>query len=193
MNGTRLLITVMSGVILAGSLAARSVLAQEGAHPAAGPLCVHPDNPRCFTNGAAMAPRDDLGDMYPAFAGGVNGVKDSHPYLAISPSGLHDPDQPTWGGWGGRFGGDGPQYFSTVEDTVVRDVTARGVTSLRSFLMVGPKGFQQQSLVGEWRDAFFADDAMTRFAGKPVRRAAFFRTSEFVDKLEFLPSGASRP
>jgi len=81
-----------------------------------------------------------LGDMYPTYAGGVNGVKDAHPYLAIIPSGLHDPDQPTWGGWGGRFGGDGPQYFSTVADTVGNETSGRAT-------------------VWRWRPAFMNDFA----------------------------------
>ncbi|MBM4085600.1 MAG: DUF4038 domain-containing protein, partial [Planctomycetes bacterium] len=74
---------------------------------------------------ANLRGRGPLGDMYPAYAGGVNGVKDAHPYLVVIPSGLHDPDQPTWGGWGGRFGGAGPQYFSTVADTVGSETSGR--------------------------------------------------------------------
>lgn len=81
-----------------------------------------------------------LGDMFPIYAGGVNGIKDAHPYLEMIPSGLHDPDQPTWGGWGGRFGGVGPQYFSTVEDTVGSETSGRAT-------------------VWRWRPAFMNDFA----------------------------------
>ncbi|MBM4026184.1 MAG: hypothetical protein FJ280_12375, partial [Planctomycetes bacterium] len=89
---------------------------------------------------ANLRGRGPLGDVYPAYAGGVNGVKDAHPYLVVIPSGLHDPDQPTWGGWGGRFGGAGPQYFSTVADTVGSETSGR-------------------ASVWRWRPAFMNDFA----------------------------------
>lgn len=53
----------------------------------------------------------------------------------------------------------------------VRDVSARGITSLRSVLAVGPGGFSGLSLVGQWRDAYFADEAMTRLELERFRSA----------------------
>ncbi|MEK7388751.1 MAG: DUF1593 domain-containing protein [Elusimicrobiota bacterium] len=52
-----------------------------------------------------------LGDMYPIYAGGVNGVKDAHPYLEFIVGGLHDPEKPTWGGWGGEIRRHRPAIF----------------------------------------------------------------------------------
>lgn len=56
----------------------------------------------------------------------------------------------------------------------VRDVHSRGITSLRSFLSVGPAGFleSRRDLVEPWRDGYFADDAMTRL------HLARFRTAD---------------
>ena len=70
-----------------------------------------------------------LGDMYPTFAGGVNGVKDAHPFLSLLPLGHQDFEKPTWGGWGGRFGEAGPQYFSTAQDTVAGETSGRATVS----------------------------------------------------------------
>lgn len=59
-----------------------------------------------------------------------------------------------------------------------RDATAHGITSLRSFLMVGPRGFQGGDLRGEWRDAYFADDGLTRL------QLPHFRTTD--ERLQWL-------
>lgn len=46
----------------------------------------------------------------------------------------------------------------------VRDVADRGITSLRSFLSVGPAGFMESrvNLTDPWRDAYFTDESMTK-------------------------------
>lgn len=84
-----------------------------------------------------------LGAAYPNYDGGdpwgqVKGVKegDTPSFLYLIPNGLGDPERPTWGSWGGRFRGPGPQYF-TDEDTV------GGQTSKRA-------------TVYRWRDAYQA-------------------------------------
>lgn len=57
-----------------------------------------------------------LGAAYPNYRGGdpwgrVSGIKegDTPSFLYLLPTGLSDPEQPTWGCWGGRFAGTGPQ------------------------------------------------------------------------------------
>jgi len=42
-----------------------------------------------------------LGAVYPDVAYGVEG--DTPSWLALVPNGLHMPDRPDWGGWGGRY------------------------------------------------------------------------------------------
>ncbi len=46
----------------------------------------------------------------------------------------------------------------------VRDAVARGITSLRSFTLVGPGGHMEDgpAFARRWRDSVFADDALTR-------------------------------
>lgn len=46
----------------------------------------------------------------------------------------------------------------------VRDLVARGITSLRSFTLVGPGGHMEDGpkFAQRWRDSVFEDDAMTR-------------------------------
>lgn len=59
-----------------------------------------------------------LGDAYPNYDGGdcfgpVRGVKegDTPSLLYLLPTGLSDPEHPTWGSWGGRFAGANNRYF----------------------------------------------------------------------------------
>jgi lysophospholipase L1-like esterase len=65
-----------------------------------------------------------LGNLYPNYDGGdpwgnVRGVKegDTPSLLYLLPTGLGNPERPTWGSWGGRFSGVGPQ-FADAKDTV---------------------------------------------------------------------------
>ncbi|WP_236974561.1 nucleoside hydrolase-like domain-containing protein [Membranihabitans maritimus] len=46
-----------------------------------------------------------LSNTYPLSGHGTNGMKegDSPSFLGLISNGLHDPDRPEWGGWGGRF------------------------------------------------------------------------------------------
>jgi len=64
--------------------------------------------------------------------------------------------------WLSAYDGTGQSVPEQDARDYVRDARDRGITSLRSFLAIGPGGFKGLGLVGQWRDAFFADDAMTR-------------------------------
>jgi hypothetical protein len=73
-----------------------------------------------------------LGAAYPNYDGGdpwgrVKGVKegDTPSFLYLLPVGLGNPEEPTWGSWGGRFTGPHPQYTDAVD-------TVGGVTSERA-------------------------------------------------------------
>ncbi len=68
-----------------------------------------------------------LGALYPASAPGSDGVKegDTPSWFYFLPRGLNSPEQPTWGGWGGRFSGSGPLYLSNALDTVDAETSRR--------------------------------------------------------------------
>ncbi len=60
-----------------------------------------------------------LGAWYPPKAAGKDGVKegDSPSFLYVLSHGLSDPEQPSWGNWGGRFGPTGSGHsFEPVPD-----------------------------------------------------------------------------
>lgn len=100
-----------------------------------------------------------LGAAYPNYQGGdpwgkVLGVKegDTPSFLYLLPNGLGNPEQPTWGSWGGRFTGPGPQFFD-AKDTVA------GQTS-------------ERATVHRWRAAYQADfQARLDWCVKPVAEA----------------------
>lgn len=63
-----------------------------------------------------------LGAAYPNYDGGdpwgqVKGVKegDTPSFLYVVPNGLSDPEEPTWGSWGGRFTGQGRHYTDAAD------------------------------------------------------------------------------
>ena len=65
-----------------------------------------------------------LGGAYPVYDGGdpwgrVEGMKegDTPSFLYLIPTGLGDPEQPSWGSWGGRFQGTG-RHFTDASDRV---------------------------------------------------------------------------
>ena len=99
-----------------------------------------------------------LGAAYPNYDGGdpwgsVKGVKegDTPSFLYLIPNGLGDPMQPTWGSWGGRFSGSGPQYFDAKDDF--------GETC-------------EQATVYRWRPAYQADfQARMDWCVKPFEEA----------------------
>lgn len=74
-----------------------------------------------------------LAAAYPLYNGGdpwgeVHGIKegDTPSFLYLMPTGLGDPVHPTWGCWGGRMLGTGPQYIETnAKDTVGADTSER--------------------------------------------------------------------
>jgi hypothetical protein len=68
-----------------------------------------------------------LGALYPATAPGSDGVKegDTPSWFYFLPSGLQSPEQPTWGGWGGRFSGAGPLFLANAQDTVGSETSRR--------------------------------------------------------------------
>jgi len=71
--------------------------------------------------------------------------------------------------WLSAFDGEGKPVTEDDAHAYARDAVAHGITSLRSSLMMGPK---TPSLVGQWRNAFFADEAMSQF------QLAHFRTAD---------------
>lgn len=66
--------------------------------------------------------------------------------------------------WLSAYDSEGKPISEQDAHDYVRDVSDRGITSLRSFLSVGSAGFQEKrrSLSDAWRDAYFADEALTR-------------------------------
>lgn len=68
-----------------------------------------------------------LGALYPATAPGSDGVKegDTPSWFYFLPNGLQSPEQPTWGGWGGRFSGSGPLWLANAQDTVGSETSRR--------------------------------------------------------------------
>ena len=85
-----------------------------------------------------------LGAAYPNYNGGdpwgrVRGVKegDTPSFLYLLPNGLGNPQQPTWGGWGGRFAGTGPQYEDDKDSYAGQH--------------------SERATVNRWRPAFQAD------------------------------------
>lgn len=72
-----------------------------------------------------------LGSAYPNYDGGdpwgaVHGIKegDTPSFLYLIPNGLGNPQQPAWGGWGGRFVKTGSYYFD-AKDTVGGNTSER--------------------------------------------------------------------
>jgi hypothetical protein len=64
--------------------------------------------------------------------------------------------------WLSAFDAGGKPVTQADAEAYVRDVSDHGITSLRSFLIVGSSGFNDKSLIGQWRNSFFADEGMTR-------------------------------
>ncbi len=63
-----------------------------------------------------------LGSLYPTNTDVVQKEGDTMTFLCLVPTGLNDPEQPTWGSWGGRHGRDKnyedqPYFWANQEDT----------------------------------------------------------------------------
>lgn len=63
-----------------------------------------------------------LGALYPTNTTHVQKEGDTMTFLYLTPVGLGDPEQPTWGSWAGRYGrneayGERPYYHANVRDT----------------------------------------------------------------------------
>jgi len=63
-----------------------------------------------------------LGALYPTNTGPRQKEGDTMMFLYLVPTGMNDPEQPTWGSWAGRFGRnpnhqDWPYYWANAEDT----------------------------------------------------------------------------
>lgn len=63
-----------------------------------------------------------LGALYPTNTTHVQKEGDTMTFLYLTPVGLGDPEQPTWGSWAGRYGrneafGDRPYYHANQRDT----------------------------------------------------------------------------
>jgi hypothetical protein len=63
-----------------------------------------------------------------------------------------------------RYGSHGKPIAEPDVKHYVRDIVDRGITSIRSFSAIGPKGSLEDSegWKERWRDTFFADEALTR-------------------------------
>ena len=62
-----------------------------------------------------------LGALYPTNTTHVQKEGDSMTFLYLVPTGMNDPEQPTWGSWAGRYGrneayGDRPYYWANLQD-----------------------------------------------------------------------------
>jgi hypothetical protein len=62
-----------------------------------------------------------LGALYPTNTTHVQKEGDTMTFLYLVPTGMNDPEQPTWGSWAGRYGRndnfkDRPYYWANVED-----------------------------------------------------------------------------
>jgi hypothetical protein len=62
-----------------------------------------------------------LGRLYPTNTTHKQKEGDSGTFIYLLPNGLNEPDQPTWGGWAGRYGlmedaGDRPYYWANQAD-----------------------------------------------------------------------------
>jgi hypothetical protein len=63
-----------------------------------------------------------LGRLYPTNTTHKQKEGDTMTFLYLVPTGMNDPEQPTWGSWAGRYGrnpdaGDRPYYFANEQDT----------------------------------------------------------------------------
>jgi hypothetical protein len=64
-----------------------------------------------------------LGALYPTNTTHKQKEGDSGTFIYLIPNGLNEPEQPTWGGWAGRYGpmedaADRPYYWANQADTV---------------------------------------------------------------------------
>ena len=62
-----------------------------------------------------------LGALYPVNTGPRQKEGDTMMFLYVVPTGMNDPEQPTWGSWAGRYGrnpnfNDRPYYWANLED-----------------------------------------------------------------------------
>jgi hypothetical protein len=63
-----------------------------------------------------------LGALYPTNTTHPQKEGDTMTFLYLVPTGMNDPEQPTWGSWAGRYGrqpaaGDRPYYWANEKDT----------------------------------------------------------------------------
>jgi len=65
----------------------------------------------------------NLGALYPKYRYGVEG--DTPSFLYVTPNGLNDPENPTYGGWGGMF------VWDTGPDKATESYVNQGGTSVR--------------------------------------------------------------
>src|SRR5205085_1913370 len=63
-----------------------------------------------------------LGALYPTNTTHPQKEGDTMTFLYLVPTGMNDPEQPTWGSWAGRYArmpdaGERPYYWASAEDT----------------------------------------------------------------------------
>lgn len=80
----------------------------------------------------------DGGDIFSSRIGAVKGIKegDTPSFLYLIQNGLSDPMHPDWGSWGGRFEGNGTQFFDGMD-------TCCGYTDEMASVYKWRKAFQQ--------------------------------------------------
>ncbi len=78
------------------------------------------------------------GDLYPTVAAGAEMKEGDTPtWFYFLPTGLNDPSQPDWGGWGGRYSADGPLHVPAKDN--------------------GLDGTNGRNTVNRWRNEFQND------------------------------------
>ncbi len=113
-----------------------------------------------LNNHGALGAGYPSANQNPASTNNTQGVKegDTPSWFYFLPNGLSDPNQPTWGGWGGRFQLGSGQYYTDGKDTHWSGNTSTAV--------------RQKWTVARWRRAYQHDFAarMDRCVGTTANR-----------------------
>ena len=132
------------------------------------------------------------GQLYPEVAAGAEMKEGDTPtWFYFLPSGLSDPDEPSWGGWGGRFEGDGPLY-SPAKDTVNGETSGRSTVSRWREDFQNDFAARMEWTTQSWAEANHAPNArintstkLTVESGQSVSVSAAGSTDPDGDGLKF--------